>query len=79
MAAPATAMDMDRSDSRKPPSNPPTAKPSEAPRPDGRAPDGAFDVWLQRGLHQLYDSVAAEPIPAKLLRLIEADKARDKG
>ena len=34
---------------------------------------------LQRGLHQLYDSVAAEPIPAELLRLIEADKARDKG
>ncbi len=66
-------MDMDRSDSRKPPS-----KPHTATRPEGRAPEDAFDLWLQRGLHQLYDSVAAEPIPPELLRLIEADKAREK-
>ena len=35
----------------------------------------AFDIWLQRGLHQLYDSVAKEPIPDELLRVIEQDKA----
>lgn len=35
----------------------------------------AFDIWLQRGLHQLYDSVAKEPIPDELLKLIEQDKA----
>lgn len=45
---------------------------------DGR-PVEAFDIWLQRGLHQLYDSVAKEPIPNELLRLIEEDRAdRDK-
>ncbi|GAN78001.1 NepR family anti-sigma factor [Acidisphaera rubrifaciens] len=38
--------------------------------------DAAFDVWLQRSLHQLYDTVAREPIPDELLRLIEADRAK---
>ncbi len=45
---------------------------------NGRTPSGeeaeAFDIWLQRGLHQLYDSVAKEPIPDELLRLIEQDR-----
>ena len=36
----------------------------------------AFDLWLTRGLHQIYDEVAKEPIPEDLLRLIEED--RDK-
>ena len=36
--------------------------------------DRAFDLWLQRGLHQLYDSVAKEPLPDELLRLIEEDR-----
>lgn len=36
--------------------------------------DQAFDVWLRRGLHQLYDTVAREPIPEDLLRLIEEDR-----
>lgn len=35
----------------------------------------AFDIWLQRGLHQLYDSVAKEPIPDELLNLIEKDRS----
>lgn len=38
------------------------------------SPDAAFDLWLQRGLHTLFDEVAKEPIPAELLALIEADK-----
>lgn len=33
--------------------------------------DAAFDLWLQRGLHQLFENVAKEPIPEELLRLIE--------
>ena len=41
-----------------------------------RKTGAAFDVWLQRGLHQLFDDVAREPIPDELLRIIEAD--RDK-
>lgn len=36
--------------------------------------DQAFDRWLERGLHRLYDDVAKEPIPDELLRLIEGDK-----
>ena len=46
-----------------------------AEQEDG-AVDNAFDLWLRRGLHQLYDTVAKEPIPEDLLRLIEEDKAR---
>jgi hypothetical protein len=38
--------------------------------------EAAFDMWLQRGLHQLFDSVANEPIPDDLLRLIEEDRKK---
>ncbi|MBO1079766.1 hypothetical protein IAI61_12070 [Roseomonas sp. 573] len=40
-------------------------------------PDAAFDQWLQRGLHAMYDNIANEPIPEELLRLIDQD--RDEG
>ena len=54
-------------------------KPPRRPRSGEPEGAGAFDIWLQRGLHQLYDSVAKEPIPDELLRLIEQDKSdRDK-
>jgi len=43
-------------------------------RPE-KGPTEAFDVWLQQGLHKLYDSVAQEPIPDDLLELIELDLA----
>jgi hypothetical protein len=39
-------------------------------------PDAAFDVWLRRGLHQIFDDVAREPIPPELLRLIEQDRKK---
>ncbi|GAJ27994.1 NepR family anti-sigma factor [Acidomonas methanolica] len=42
-----------------------------AARPD---PESAFDLWLKRGLHQLFDSVANEPVPEELLRLIDEDR-----
>ncbi|ABI61654.2 Hypothetical protein GbCGDNIH2_0756 [Granulibacter bethesdensis] len=38
--------------------------------------DGAFDLWLQRSLHQIFDDIAKEPIPEELLRLIEKDRAK---
>ena len=38
--------------------------------------DAAFDVWLRRGLHQIFDDVAREPIPPELLRLIEQDRKK---
>jgi hypothetical protein len=45
-----------------------------ATQPDG--PEAAFDLWLEQRLHQLYDSVAQEPVPPELLDLIEADRTR---
>ncbi len=38
----------------------------------------AFDLWLQRGLHQMFDDVASEPVPEDLLRLIEDDRKSTK-
>jgi hypothetical protein len=37
---------------------------------------GAFDLWLHRSLHLLYDGVTREKVPAELLRLIERDRGR---
>jgi len=48
---------------------------SKKPRNDSE-PDTAFDLWLKRGLHQLFDDVANEPIPEELLRLIEEDREK---
>ena len=42
------------------------------------SPDAAFDLWLNRNLHQIYDQVAQEPIPPELLALIQGDAARKK-
>jgi len=39
-------------------------------------PPAAFDLWLQRGLHQMYDDVANEPIPEELLKIIENDRPK---
>ncbi len=47
-------------------------KPGKKPDPEATA----FDVWLQRGLHELFDDVAQEPIPEELLRLIEEDRSK---
>lgn len=41
--------------------------------------DAAFDLWLQRGLHKLFDDVAREPLPDELLRLIEDDREKRGG
>jgi hypothetical protein len=55
---------------------------SPVPPPD-EGPEGrggsAFDLWLRRGLHQLFDDVANEPLPEELLRLIEDDRAAASG
>jgi len=56
----------------------PKAKKPPAP-PEPKRPgkgDAAFDVWLKRGLHKIYDDVANEPIPEELLKLIEEDRNR---
>ena len=62
------------------PNRPPPGR-SASGRPGAKGAAGgdrsAFDVWLDRGLHRMFDEVAQEPIPDELLKLIEGD--RDKG
>lgn len=48
--------------------------------------DQAFDQWVARQLHKVYDEVLSEPVPDELLRLVErfdeqpaAGKPRDGG
>ncbi|GBQ28910.1 NepR family anti-sigma factor [Gluconacetobacter sacchari] len=48
------------------------ARPSKASKATRR--DDPFELWLKRGLHQLFDEVASEPLPEELLRLIEKDR-----
>ena len=38
--------------------------------------DAAFDIWLNRCLHRMFDQVANEPIPDELLKLIEEDRKK---
>ncbi|HKM61688.1 MAG TPA: hypothetical protein VJY39_04275 [Acidisphaera sp.] len=54
---------------------PTPVKPRDSREP-GQKPEAAFDLWLNRGLHQLFDDVAREPIPEELLRIIEEDRNR---
>ncbi len=35
-----------------------------------------FDRWLNRQLHELYDSIASEPLPDELVALIDSDAGR---
>jgi hypothetical protein len=48
--------------------------PQSNTRRSRRKPESAFDQWLARGLHQMFDEVAREPIPEELLKLIEDDR-----
>ena len=55
-------------------------KPVPAPQPKASRPsEAAFDVWLRRGLHDLFDEVAREPLPPELLELIEEDRKKEGG
>jgi hypothetical protein len=55
-------------------------KPPRPKKPTGEKapakPPAAFDLWLQRGLHQMFDDVANEPIPEELLKIIENDRPK---
>lgn len=53
-------------------SAPPTSDMSE------RFPSDAFDRWLNEKLVQLYDPVVDEPIPDRILGLIEAHRRGEK-
>ena len=47
-----------------------------APPTQSRHSDAAFDIWLNRGLHKMFDDVASEPIPEELLKLIQEDEKK---
>ncbi len=67
----------DHQQSTMPKANDPARPSSSAlPQKKPRKKEGAFDVWLQKGLHDIFDSVAREPIPEDLLKLIEEDRKR---
>jgi hypothetical protein len=39
----------------------------------------AFDAWLETKLHRIFDSVASEPLPQDLVKLLgEIDQAEKK-
>lgn len=50
-------------------------QPGQGP-PRREPPKAAFDVFLERGLHDMFDDVKNEPIPDELLRLINADRPK---
>jgi hypothetical protein len=68
----------ERTDKRALADTPVEATRSAAGRARKGTPDAAFDLWLQRGLHAMYDDIAREPIPDELLRLIEQDRNQDQ-
>ena len=57
------------------PKDPKPKKPAEL-AVHSRKADIAFETWLHRGLHEIYDKVSREPIPDELLRLIEEDRKK---
>jgi hypothetical protein len=40
-------------------------------------PSQAFEVWLERRLHEIFDTVTYEPIPNDLLSLVDQLKRVD--
>jgi hypothetical protein len=53
------------------------ALPASQRKGAGEVPSrAAFNDWLQRGLHQLFDTVVRKPVPEELLRLIEEDRKK---
>ena len=61
---------------KQPDMKPPRVKKKPSGEKAPAQPPAAFDLWLQRGLHQMYDDVANEPIPDDLLKIIENDRPK---
>ena len=55
--------------------DPPETRDVSTVRPSAQQGD-AFDLWLQRGLHELFDDIANEPVPEALLKIIEAGRPK---
>ena len=56
----------------------PAAMPAKPARRAAASADEAFDLWLERGLHAVFDKVTQETIPPELLALIEKHR-RENG
>lgn len=57
--------------------SPPTPPGGGDPPDDAGTPKrAAFDLFLDRGLHALYDDVVNEPVPEELVRLVEAARKK---
>jgi hypothetical protein len=63
----------DPSGSRKEKPPAPGAK-RRGPRGQPAKPDAAFDIWLDRGLSNMFGKMAEEPVPPELLALIEKSR-----
>jgi hypothetical protein len=63
----------DKPSSKLPPRD--KAKAQNTADGSGNKMNPAFDTWLEDKLHNMFDSVASEPLPADLLKLLdELDK-----
>jgi hypothetical protein len=51
-------------------------KPAGKPNKQSRTTDSAFDLWLNRGLHELFDDVMKEPVPPEMLKIVQDDKKK---
>jgi len=47
-------------------------RPSRQARSKG-APPRAFDLWLQKQLHSMYDEIVGEPVPDDLIGMTDGD------
>lgn len=52
-----------------------TSQQQGSPKVEGGS-SPAFDLFLDRGLHELYDEMFNEPLPEAWLRLIEEDRKK---
>jgi hypothetical protein len=51
---------------------------NSTPRPQAKF-NPAFDAWLETKLHKIFDSVASEPLPSDLVKLLDQiDQAEKK-
>lgn len=37
-------------------------------------PDAALLLWLERGLHAMFDGIEQEPLPQSMVELVEKDR-----
>lgn len=50
---------------------------NSTPRPQAKF-NPAFDAWLETKLHKIFDSVASEPLPQDLMKLLDDIEQAEK-